>query len=362
MSLAAKEQSLSAFSDPCVFFPLAADPAELETRFGETSQLRKNSRQGFARKNLALDPGSAWTNSGTALGIEPLLRLEGIRSRCTGKERDPESGLDEFGARYYSSSLGRFTIPDWAAKPTAVPYAFFGNPQTLNLYSYVGNNPITHGDPDGHCYPFCEVLTWAIGRAAADGGVKPFAKNVGIGVAKGTGSFVYNTAKAVDTAFSSMGNPAAGVVAALKPGPAALQPSNTTQAQVSAVTQVGLTAATVLAPGMSGGSSVEATTTAVTHFTSDAGMEAIADSGALRAGTFVTTPGEIPAGATSGQVESILEIGPGKGANSITFDTPNSNLTVPGNGPTTSGGATQFQLKNPTPIDPTKFKPTPPSQ
>jgi RHS repeat-associated protein len=26
----------------------------------------------------------------------------------TGKERDAESSLDEFGARYYGSSLGRF--------------------------------------------------------------------------------------------------------------------------------------------------------------------------------------------------------------------------------------------------------------
>jgi hypothetical protein len=41
--------------------------------------------------------------------------------------------------------------PDWAAKPTTVPYAHFGNPQSLNLYSYVQNNPTTVGDPDGHC-------------------------------------------------------------------------------------------------------------------------------------------------------------------------------------------------------------------
>jgi RHS repeat-associated protein len=70
--------------------------------------------------------------------------------KFTGKERDTESGLDEFGARYYASSLGRFLIPDWADKPIAVPYAHFGNPQSLNLYSYVQNNPTTFGDPDGH--------------------------------------------------------------------------------------------------------------------------------------------------------------------------------------------------------------------
>jgi RHS repeat-associated protein len=71
--------------------------------------------------------------------------------KFTGKERDSESGLDMFGARYYGSSLGRFMTPDWAAKPITVPYANFGNPQSLNLYSYVQNNPSTVGDPDGHC-------------------------------------------------------------------------------------------------------------------------------------------------------------------------------------------------------------------
>jgi RHS repeat-associated protein len=70
--------------------------------------------------------------------------------KFNGKERDAESGLDQFGARYYSSGFGRFMIPDWAAKPTSVPYANFGNPQSLNLYSYVQNNPTTVGDPDGH--------------------------------------------------------------------------------------------------------------------------------------------------------------------------------------------------------------------
>jgi hypothetical protein len=46
--------------------------------------------------------------------------------------------------------MGRFLTPDWAEKPVNVPYAHFGNPQSLNLYSYVQNNPTTVGDPDGH--------------------------------------------------------------------------------------------------------------------------------------------------------------------------------------------------------------------
>jgi len=69
----------------------------------------------------------------------------------TGKERDTESGLDYFEARYLSSDLGRFMTPDWAGNPTTVPYASFGNPQSLNLYSYVQNDPIGGIDADGHC-------------------------------------------------------------------------------------------------------------------------------------------------------------------------------------------------------------------
>jgi RHS repeat-associated protein len=68
----------------------------------------------------------------------------------TGKERDAESGLDFFGARYYASSMGRFMSPDWSSGPEAVPYAKLGNPQSLNLYQYVLNNPMRSFDADGH--------------------------------------------------------------------------------------------------------------------------------------------------------------------------------------------------------------------
>lgn len=70
--------------------------------------------------------------------------------RFTGKERDTESGLDNFGARYYASTTGRFMSPDWALKPVSVPYANFGDPQTLNLYTYVENSPLNRIDADGH--------------------------------------------------------------------------------------------------------------------------------------------------------------------------------------------------------------------
>jgi RHS repeat-associated protein len=68
----------------------------------------------------------------------------------TGKERDTESGNDYFEARYYTSAMGRFMSPDWSAKIEPVPYAKLDDPQTLNLYAYVENNPMDRVDVDGH--------------------------------------------------------------------------------------------------------------------------------------------------------------------------------------------------------------------
>ena len=67
-----------------------------------------------------------------------------------GKERDTETGNDDFGARYYTSRLGRWLSADWSAVPIAVPYANLTNPQTLNLYAMVSDNPETFDDLDGH--------------------------------------------------------------------------------------------------------------------------------------------------------------------------------------------------------------------
>jgi len=62
--------------------------------------------------------------------------------KFTGKERDPESGLDNFGARYNSSSIGRFMSPDLLGGHTE-------NPQSLNKYAYALNNPLSITDPTG---------------------------------------------------------------------------------------------------------------------------------------------------------------------------------------------------------------------
>jgi RHS repeat-associated protein len=76
---------------------------------------------------------------------------DGRGSRATGKERDAESGLDYFEARYYGSALGRFTSPD----PENAG-AFPSDPQSWNAYAYVRNNPLKYTDPHGLTYQVCD--------------------------------------------------------------------------------------------------------------------------------------------------------------------------------------------------------------
>jgi RHS repeat-associated protein len=85
--------------------------------------------------------------------MQPGYSYDAVCYKFTGKERDAESGLDMFEARYYGSSLGRFMTPDWSAMATPVPYAKLENPQSLNLYAYMMNNPLGGADADGHCGP-----------------------------------------------------------------------------------------------------------------------------------------------------------------------------------------------------------------
>jgi len=66
--------------------------------------------------------------------------------KFTGKERDSESNLDNFGARYFTSSMGRFMSSD----PDDLSGAMhMEDPQSWNGYSYVRNNPLNLTDPTG---------------------------------------------------------------------------------------------------------------------------------------------------------------------------------------------------------------------
>ncbi len=72
---------------------------------------------------------------------------DNVRQKFTSKERDIETGLDYFGARYYASTQGRFTGVDpllESAEPTM--------PQSWNRYSYVLNNPLAYTDPNGEIW------------------------------------------------------------------------------------------------------------------------------------------------------------------------------------------------------------------
>ncbi len=78
--------------------------------------------------------GEEWLPQG---GTQPL--------RFTGKERDVETGLDYFGARYYGSKIGRFTTTD----PVYTWQENLVDPQRWNRYAYARNNPLRYTDPDG---------------------------------------------------------------------------------------------------------------------------------------------------------------------------------------------------------------------
>jgi RHS repeat-associated protein len=71
-------------------------------------------------------------------------QLPFFRADSTGKERDTETGLDYFLARYYSGAQGRFTTAD-----PYMPSADTRDPQSWNRYVYARNNPLRFIDPNG---------------------------------------------------------------------------------------------------------------------------------------------------------------------------------------------------------------------
>ncbi|HEU4932648.1 MAG TPA: HNH/ENDO VII family nuclease [Pyrinomonadaceae bacterium] len=129
---------------------------------------------------------------------------DNLRKKFTQKERDIETGLDYFLARYYSSAQGRFTSPDEftggpdefydfkdlaAENPTF--YADLTDPQSLHKYQYGYNNPLLYVDPDGHQ----GVREWfknkakAAGRAIAEtveGAASAYAEDNGLGGTTGS--------------------------------------------------------------------------------------------------------------------------------------------------------------------------------
>lgn len=133
---------------------------------------------------------------------EPVL--DPTTAEFTGKERDQETGLDYFDARYFSSAQGRFTSPDEfkggivdaftgldIETNTALPYADITDPQTLNKYSYVRNNPLRYTDPDGHeGEEAVDPAVEEVDQATVDRVAQPLIESAGEAGTQGAGSAV----------------------------------------------------------------------------------------------------------------------------------------------------------------------------
>ncbi len=77
------------------------------------------------------------------------------KKRFTSYDRSDATGLDYAVNRFYSPQQGRFTQAD----PIGMGAASLGNPQTLNMYAYCGNDPINHVDPAGTSF-FGKLFRW----------------------------------------------------------------------------------------------------------------------------------------------------------------------------------------------------------
>jgi RHS repeat-associated protein len=112
----------------------------------------------------------------------------GVTNTCstsyefTGYERDAETGLDYAFARYYNARMGRFMSPDPLGGDLT-------DPQTLNKYTYVRNNPVNFTDPSGLCrgygvcrydadnmwdftyFSFGDVFSWLVQEEGTDEGL-----------------------------------------------------------------------------------------------------------------------------------------------------------------------------------------------
>ena len=110
------------------------------------------------RRHEILPFGEEWTEDAS---VTPDVRL------FTGKERDYETGLDYFGARYYRAEIGRFTSVD----PVMTVQQNLVDPQRWNRYAYVRNNPLRFTDPDGR--DWWDIVNGALNAFASNAGFAP---------------------------------------------------------------------------------------------------------------------------------------------------------------------------------------------
>jgi RHS repeat-associated protein len=108
-------------------------PRMMVNRSGSLASVKRHDYLPFGEELYVGTGGRTWGQGYTG---------DSVRQKFTGYERDAESGLDYAHARYYANAQGRFSSPD--------PFfGSIGNPQTLNRYAYVRNNPTNLVDPSG---------------------------------------------------------------------------------------------------------------------------------------------------------------------------------------------------------------------
>ncbi len=86
-----------------------------------------------------------WSGVFAPFGQEINPTLTANHYKFTGKERDDETSLDYFGARYYASASGRFMSSD----PLGILKQKLLDPQQWDMYAYARNNPLKYRDPTG---------------------------------------------------------------------------------------------------------------------------------------------------------------------------------------------------------------------
>lgn len=107
--------------------------------FDQTGNLANIKRHDYLPFGEELFAGVGGRNVAQGYGIG-----DGVRQQFTEKERDVETWLDYFSARYYSSTQGRFTGPD-----PLLSSGKAADPQSWNRYTYCANHPLIFVDPDG---------------------------------------------------------------------------------------------------------------------------------------------------------------------------------------------------------------------
>ncbi|HRV06872.1 MAG TPA: RHS repeat-associated core domain-containing protein [Acidobacteriota bacterium] len=145
--------------------PLGNPVWEYTTQW-ETYDLYFNGKLVFTN-TAAMNPSTVWLHAdhlgtvrvksnasgqaiaGTRLHYFPFgervnVKTDPVKYEFTGKERDDDTQLGYFGARYYANTLGRFAHPDIAGADQSS-----GDPRSWNLFDYVRNNPLRFVDPTG---------------------------------------------------------------------------------------------------------------------------------------------------------------------------------------------------------------------